>query len=69
MILQESQLLVSDGFMFSIMYEKLCAAELKYCISSFTEDGKHIQAAFYKPRIAKEKKNNGKLFDFPDMKV
>lgn len=31
MILQELQLLVSDGFVFSIMHEKLTAAELEYC--------------------------------------
>ncbi len=31
MILQELQLLVSDEFVFSIMHEKLTAAELEYC--------------------------------------
>lgn len=37
MILQELQLLVSDGVVFSIMHEKLTAAELEYCTSSFSK--------------------------------
>ncbi len=57
MILQEFQLLVSDGFVFSIMHEKLTAAELEYCTSSFT---KHIQSSRHKPRSKKERKKRGK---------
>lgn len=60
MILQELQLLVSDGFVFSIMHEKLTAAELEYSIAGILHNiiyWGHQTCTSFSAQTKKQEKN------------